>query len=634
MQTVRLILLGLLLFLPAIAQTQGPLAAGRGVIGKHIEVRFLYPCGKNFQHEAVYPLVVEYHNISRTPQSFKLSWNITVPIPPEYEELTLEPGEKKRLPLIFPPRAVGSLYSMEVNGQSVNPALGSNAQNAIIGVLAPGEGAFDYLRSLQVEKSSYYNPADKNSGPEYGSPQAMSTLDADVFPEHWAELESLQVLVCHDLATLGLSNFQYEAIINWTRMGGHLVLVTNGVPTEYRGTPLQGVLPLEPKGVSTTNKLLRLTGELAPGALATDGGPKSPLVIRQSLGDGKITFLTSPLLETDLLGKKATESLWRSILAPPADSNSNPYNYNYNYNYNSIRIFRYALLDKLPELPRARAGWIALYVILYGIIVGPVNLTLLRRKDKMLWSFITVPLVAAAFAGGAYLANSVIRPSSPVLRELGWVRFLKGQSFGISEAEQLFFSPDARSYPLSSSSRMVFDTYQNNYGVMSSPRQLEMLSVAADGGLKSHLGMGTWDIQRFNCRGVVGLEAAFELSFNKKDSTLTYQSPVGSSEESAFITVPGLGTSQLFTLKKGKQNIKLTFSSVPPSSVGSWDGEKFPGRQEVLNALANNAAGNPQTMKSDRSYLYAWSDQVGTDFTVGTQSKRLQDTLLLVEFEK
>ena len=82
-----------------------------GKIGKAIEVRFLYPAGKTFRHDTLFPLVIEYQNKSAVAQKFELDWSLDIPIPKAFQSVTLGLVPQSGCPCCFPPNLLASFIA-------------------------------------------------------------------------------------------------------------------------------------------------------------------------------------------------------------------------------------------------------------------------------------------------------------------------------------------------------------------------------------------------------------------------------------------------------------------------------------------------------------------------------------------
>jgi hypothetical protein len=402
---------------------------------------------------------------------------------------------------------------------------------------------------------------------------------------------------------MALSKLQKTALVSWVCQGGRLVLVSDGLPEEFRGTPFEEHLPLRPTGVATDRGLEQLIGEPAPGAETLASYSGRPLLMRKALMKGEIFLVTAPLKQLAPLSVAEAEALWRQVLPPQVDS-SNNYNYNYNYNYFPSIVAN--CLKNLPELPRAGAGWVALFLLVYALIVGPVNLGLLRKKDKMLWAFVTVPVIALLFAGGAYVLNRTGRSSVPVLRELGLLQVRSGDRRGYGISEALFFSPSAERYQIRCEANAI--CHSSTYHYRENP--FGMYSTLPDGGLEANIRMGTWDIFTLATESLIDLPQPLVGSY--RNGQLEVDSPFPTGPDEAQLYSPDLGTSFTFALKGGKQVEKLDLAN--PTGYNKFDklgeaGDKqaHPGRSELLGSVTNQTG---TLFQSGKTYLLFWTDKL------------------------
>lgn len=592
-------------------------------------LQFLYPSGRVYEYEGLFPLVLEFNNPSPLPQNYKLTWGSQLPVPKDLKNVKLEPGEKRRYTLIFPQNEVSNLYRIELNGQAYNHELVSSPRNLVTGIIAPKEVGFDYLRALKLEQEQNYN-AQGDEEKKRVPLTSVSRIDSEVVPESWALLSSLDVILLYDLPALTLSKTQQSALLEWAQMGGTLVLVSNGLPEEFSGTVFETELPLAPSGVTTENGYVQLVGEAASDATelyALD----APLALKRDLLEGELVLITAPFTELGRLNEQTAQELWLTIYQDLPDNNLNQYGSTVKH-----RQFRNNLRD-MPEHPRAKGGLMAAFLLFYSLIVGPLNLGILRKKDKMLWSFITVPVIALVFAIGAYMVNMVGRSSQPVLRELGVLEIAEGKSRGVGQSEALLYSPNSAEFTVSTAPQAVFqfDGYpvQDGFG---------LYDVTPDGGLKSQVSMGTWDIREFSSRSLIELESPlrvdikFQLvgagSESAQGAEVTIESPCPSLGK-ALIYSPVRGISEPFEIKAGPQTLPLKFSGSPGynkfESIGPTEERLHPGQTSLLLDLSNNSTG----FKPDGTYLLFWTDRMLTDVVTSPEAKHVGEYLVIAEVE-
>lgn len=599
-------------------------------------LRFLYPIGKVYKTEAIVPLVIELSNPTSRPVSYDVSWSLDTPLPEELTSAQLKPGDIRRFPLYLPRHRVSQLYNIKVDGISYSPEMQVGSRSLIAAILSPAEEKFDYLRSLKLEydaNAAYNNTAQHTAAPgeSAAKPSAawttltnLSNLEPELFPENGVLLSSLDTIVVYDLPALSLSQRQKQALLDWCCLGGRLVLVSDGAPDEYRGTPFEPYLPLQPREVVNVDGLALLSGPLDPKAVTSSRHQGRPLLVSRPLANGEIFLLTAPLKQLAPLTVEHSEKLWRQVFSPDAPGNAaalNSYPKRPNFSGGS------GTLRDIPELPRAQAGWLALYLLCYALLVGPVNLSYLRRKDKMLWSFVSVPAIALFFAGGAYLLNLANRSSVPLLRELGTVHFRSGDRVGVGSADALFFSPSARKYELDSPPGAVCHPGAYSY----TDRTFELYRQLPDGGLQGVIQLSTWDIFSLQMESVFHLSAPIKGGLDGE--LLSVNSSLSSAPGEALVYHSKLGVSAPFTLASGEQTHQLRMAAgktYDAFSAISGTTEEHPGRDQLLANLSSSIA---QTFKPDTAYLLFWTDELKSPVKVTDSTVHKAEYLVVVELD-
>lgn len=624
------LILGLLLWaLPVRALPAPPPALPAEKGGK--DVRFLYPAGQVFKHDKVFPLVMELTNRGATAKTYRPSWSLNIALPKAVQSVTLEPGDTRRFVLNLPRNEAGNASSLTLNGKDYSTEITPCPRTYTTGLLSPPSEKFDYLRTLklEVDPSVATNTADANAKPALVPLAALSQLEPELLPEGWPMLSCLDVIIAYDLQSMVLSNLQKQALVSWVCQGGRLVLVSDGTPEEFRGTPFEPHLPFTATGVSTDQGLVQLTGEVAPGAEVMMSLHDRPLLVRKELMRGTVYLVTAPLTQLAPLTVDQAESLWRAVQpGEPTDPNSGGYN-NYSYNYNYYPALVSNALKNIPELPRAGPGWVALFLLVYALIVGPVNLGLLRRRDKMLWSFVTVPAIALLFAGTAYLINRATRSSIPVLRELGVLQVKSGDKRGYGISEALFFSPSSGLYQIDCEPDALCQPATYTYN----EAPFGLYGSLSNGGLAAQISMGTWDVFMLNTESLITLSAPIKGSF--KDNVLTVDSPFTTGPDEAQLYSPEKGASSTFSLKGGPQSEKLELKD--PTSYSKFDklGEPqdkvaHPGRSELIQAVGSQTG---SVFESRKTYLLFWTDKLLAPINPATPALHRGEYLVILELE-
>lgn len=344
----------------------------------------------------------------------------------------LPPGSRKRLTLLIPPFYGGNTLEVtawEGRRQVARRRLPIDVQYSqpkLTVVLSPEPGAFAYLAS--------YNW----SGPPTDKELAVNQVAPEDFPQEAAALAGLDVLVLHDLPRLHLSGPAQEAIADWVRNGGRLLLFASPDPGEFHGSPLESLLPLRPSGTATVEGLPVLEGTPDRAQVLLSRGGR-PLLLAGPRVAGVVALVTTPLPSTDLLGSQQTQDLFRRFAAHCDAAQSSFPDVG-----EDIK-----LLGAPPELKPPDLALVAWFLLGYVVLVGPVNWMVLRRRDRMLRIFLTVPLLAGGFALLAFMGGWMVRGDEVLLLEAGQLGLRSGEAGARWQGLTGLYSPRSAVYTLS-----------------------------------------------------------------------------------------------------------------------------------------------------------------------------------------
>jgi hypothetical protein len=274
-------------------------------------------------------------------------------------------------------------------------------------------------------------------------------------PEHWFGYESVDVVVLPTggnwqgsiAQQLMLDAKRREALEQWVRLGGHLVVSVSGnaaMVANPRSFPLEPLLPAEIEAESTV-KVDRLGGirdmvrqlqadrrvtkddvaaigpaELArfkPKALsrvlATEPGPGLPSIVQGPYGLGRVTLVGIDTDQGVFMGWNNNRDFWTALLdlRAPSQNALQPYMRNawMGMEYNDLATQLANQLDAFGEVKVIPFWWVALFILIYIIIVGPLDYLVLKKlmkrltgHERMEWTWITFPTVVLVVSIGAY----------------------------------------------------------------------------------------------------------------------------------------------------------------------------------------------------------------------------------------
>jgi hypothetical protein len=277
-------------------------------------------------------------------------------------------------------------------------------------------------------------------------------LQLSDLPEQALALRSLNVLFIHDANTSALTARQQEAIRLWVAIGGQLIL-SGGLATQTNIGGVADILPAE-IGASVTEgdlgALLQLgtqplpsgatrapLNELRPRTGAIDTSNGGALIFRQAYGVGRVSVAAFDF--AILRGWQDEPSVWANVIEPIA-----LFSPGIGSRTNQISLLQTAL--QLPGLGLPPVGALALFLLGYILVIGPLNYFILRRLRRLEWAWLSVPVIVTLFAGGLYLVGFGVRGNQSQVSQVTIVQATEGQQQALATGFIALFSPRREAY--------------------------------------------------------------------------------------------------------------------------------------------------------------------------------------------
>jgi hypothetical protein len=232
-------------------------------------------------------------------------------------------------------------------------------------------------------------------------------LDAGSFPARAALLDTFDALAISRFDMSKLSKDQLQALEAWVGKGGTLLLAggpewqrtfkplpASLVPVNVTGAkevdlqPLGALVgsPLNGKAPVSDGKAVRGRVLLASG--------ETPLLVQDQVGAGAVIYQAfdpglDPVVKWQ--GQSALYTRLISVhLQPDQFQQGNP------------EMAMQQALQQIPGLGVPSPGLLGGLLVGYMLLVGPLNYWVLKRYDRREWSWVTVPLLSAAFVAAVY----------------------------------------------------------------------------------------------------------------------------------------------------------------------------------------------------------------------------------------
>lgn len=288
------------------------------------------------------------------------------------------------------------------------------------------------------------------SGPT-GVGVSVRPLRADGLPEHAAALRAVNMIFLHDRPT-PLTPQQTALLKSWVQLGGQLV-VSGGANAAQNSSGLEDILPVEPGGTISTGSLdvfasaaLPMPAEALnvainevqarPGAANPQG---FPLILAWNVGEGQVLF--APFDIAALRGWSGESNLWRQVLrfeqpfVPGLDA----------------RVTQFSLLQRVYDLPELRLpapATLFAFLLIYLLVIGPMNFLILNRLRRLEWAWVSIPATVLIFSAGLYLVGFGLRGNQPQISQIAIVQATEQEARGLATGSLGLFSPQRATYTL------------------------------------------------------------------------------------------------------------------------------------------------------------------------------------------
>ena len=402
------------------------------------------------------------------------------------------------------------------------------------------------------------------------------------------------LIILYDLPRLNLAPEVLDALIEWTRVGGTLVLVSNGDAGEYRGTVLA---PLVDDAVG--RRRLSSTTWARP------------------LNEGQIIHIAVPVTDQKRLGLSATQELWKSVFQAYAT----------NCPFAKERFAQESRLAHPSELPTPSAGAIAWYLVIYVLVVIPANYWILRRKDKMLWLIVTVPVVSSAIAGISFAVNAAQHGSETVLRELGVAVIANHSAAAVSDHGLMLFSPRTNRFKIEYPKNSYLRPLEMDLGGYSQ-KDCHLVSEGDSSYYRDYT-IPMWSLARFRSTALHPLDGPVHLAVEPSGSNYRLKIENGSGLTLSHCSyTDGRNLSQFFDLGPGTNSVE---AQMHPASQSEALAEFESGTTtEDKTGLAHQI---PRLM---RAGLIGWSLdlRLSSGVKLDRPVKHFSTTLVLIPFQR
>jgi hypothetical protein len=323
---------------------------------------------------------------------------------------------------------------------SVNQLNQIPVDGLLYAVISPDPGEFSFLEKVSAGRTTV----------------GVAFLELADLPETAVTWRALDILMINDVDTAVLSQEQLAALKAWVDVGGQLI-VTGGGSWQKTTAALSEMLPVTVTGSESVADLPALTQSVnlpfrdpGPYVVTTSqlrGGELLyhqdglPLLASTPYGSGTVYFLAldpklAPMLDWDGSEVMLTAVANRVQSPPPwALPAQNSY---------AART----AVSSLPALALPSVWQFIIFLLIYIILIGPINYILLKRRNMLERAWISIPVFIVLFSGGAYVAGFQLRGNDVLINQMSIAYSHSGAEQAQVQSFIGLYSPDRSQYDL------------------------------------------------------------------------------------------------------------------------------------------------------------------------------------------
>ena len=512
------------------------------------------------------------------------------PAPAGYERhLVLAAGATKYFHSYLIEEAPGATVTVRVVSRgrvlATQSATPTHSANTLVGVLSSDSSAFD---DFAVVHPGQVSP----SVVHLGLPDIADTAIG---------LRPFDVLAIDDFATESLSAAQRGAIADYVHGGGFLLVGTGASwQRTVAGLPAD-LLPMKIGGLTTLAAAHSLgglggvqvaTGSLTAGSVWLAEG-ELPLLVERTVGTGSVTLAAFDWKQEPVSGWVGTKGLLRQVLVRAIYGGQSPQGFAQNFGgpmggpfgaqggsilQRSSALSR--VLGNLPALDLPSLVLTGSLVLVYVLLVGPVNFFVLRALRRRALAWVTLPLIVLVVAGTVYGAGLLAKGQSVQTNQVSIVHVESGLDRAYEESYTGVLTPTRGDFQVAIENHALYISPLANYMGYSGQPGRGDIRVNGDDGTVTLPGMIAFTLRGFAAEGVV---AAPHLSGHLQEANGQLNGSIENHSSTTFtdvVVIAGDGYQKLGTLKPGA-SIPVSFTPIvngfggPPAYMNIYPNYSF-----------------------------------------------------------
>jgi hypothetical protein len=535
--------------------------AGKAAAMNSVEMKAYPAIGNYHKYKKTLPLCVELVNMG-SHFSGSIEINKSVPYRPKkeiiYRNIQLPANSSKQFFLYLPDFEVYN-PRIEVQLKSRNQVVSSTTvsidhiypKDFLILAFSREQAGFEYLTNPKLK-------------PIFGKDAQISLAYPDLsrLPPNWAGFESADLAILCNYPSLSFTRDGQRSLRDWVLSGGTLFVSASLSSMEFVGSPLEDILPvkiLDTMRLDNLDSLNAYCGSAPPSGnescmidrvenrggtvcLSQDG---HPLIVKRNFGRGTVYFCSFDITKPPFTLWQGNNELWARL-------------------FGDIVMVRKGVdstndttpLSSMPQLSPPSLLKLSFFLFFYILIVGPINYLFLKRKDRMLYTFLTVPIIAILFTVASFLYGYSTKGSSVLFRTISICEIEKKITEAPLTSYCSLFSPGMARYEIE---------IRNPHSIaweLNPSENKDLVLEWGDSLYLKDLSLDMWSMRRFKSREIVTFPGSIDFELDEKDGRLlgTIKNATGIKVGNCVL-IHNCRVSPAFTLNNGNNRIQLDLSA-------------------------------------------------------------------------
>lgn len=260
----------------------------------------------------------------------------------------------------------------------------------------------------------------------------LNQLEQFALPREAMGWEFIDYLLIDEFAYGDLPEPVQEAVLQWVREGGHVVVGSTENMQLAMGN-LSGYLPLQ-LGSSEQAAIPSLAkpvpafeAELAEGAQALMESNGQVLAGRMPIGSGALTQTSFSLGDEPVASQEAYTAVMQNFFKTSA---ANQAAMNYGQPLKEVISYEIGSVNELFESFQVSKTLIISIILIYIVLIVPVLYIILKKKDKREMAWIAIPVAAVLVSVGLFAVGAKDRIANPQVQQTGF--FIADPSGGLN----------------------------------------------------------------------------------------------------------------------------------------------------------------------------------------------------------